>query len=111
MLTLKITHNKRNSVLGLDFTTSDLANRNLKSLDAKDEQIFFTGNVMIDTLLKNKPRFTKPAIWQELDLREKEYLVMTLHGPANVDEEEKLKALMDEIIKNSRDLPLIFPVH
>jgi len=99
------------SITDYFFTTSNLANENLKNLGAKDEQIFFTGNVMIDTLLKNKPRFSKPAIWEELKLNEKEYLVMTLHRPANVDEEDKLKALIKEIVNNSKDLPLIFPVH
>jgi UDP-N-acetylglucosamine 2-epimerase (non-hydrolysing) len=36
---------------------------------------------------------------------------MTLHRPANVDEESKLKELIAEIIKNSHELPLVFPVH
>jgi UDP-N-acetylglucosamine 2-epimerase (non-hydrolysing) len=36
---------------------------------------------------------------------------MTLHRPANVDEDEKLKVLIDEIISNSQGLPLIFPAH
>lgn len=36
---------------------------------------------------------------------------MTLHRPANVDEELKLKELMDEILCHTQDLPLIFPVH
>src|SRR5690606_33314725 len=44
-------------------------------------------------------------------LRNQEYLVMTLHRPANVDEESKLKELMGEIVNHSRDLPLVFPVH
>jgi UDP-N-acetylglucosamine 2-epimerase (non-hydrolysing) len=60
---------------------------------------------------KNRPRFIKPAIWDELNLKEKEYIVLTLHRPANVDEEAKLKELIDEIITHSHNLPLIFPVH
>jgi UDP-N-acetylglucosamine 2-epimerase (non-hydrolysing) len=66
---------------------------------------------MIDTLLANEDRFVPPAFWDELQLKKKEYLVMTLHRPANVDEEGSLKALMTEIINHSRDLPLVFPVH
>ena len=50
-------------------------------------------------------------MWQELDLEEGKYIVMTLHRPANVDEEEKLRYLLQEIIDNSQGLPLIFPVH
>lgn len=99
------------SITNYFFTTSDLANKNLKSSGVKDNQIFFVGNTMIDTLLKQRPNFKKPEVWDELSLKEKEYLVMTLHRPANVDEEAKLKELMDEIVNNTNDLPLIFPVH
>src|SRR5690606_11744594 len=75
------------------------------------ERIFFVGNTMIDTLLKQRPRFQKPSIWDDLKLQEKGYIVMTLHRPGNVDEESKLRALMDEIIAHSHNLPLVFPVH
>jgi UDP-N-acetylglucosamine 2-epimerase (non-hydrolysing) len=93
------------------FTTSEIANENLRKSGVKEEQIFYVGNTMIDTLLKNRPRFRQPAIWEEIGLKEKEYIVMTLHRPANVDEEHKLKELLDEIIAHSNDLPLVFPVH
>lgn len=93
------------------FTTSEVANQNLRANGVKNEQIFFVGNTMIDTLLKQRPHFRQPAIWNELHLQEKNYIVMTLHRPANVDEESKLKDLLNEIINNSQDLPLIFPVH
>ena len=93
------------------FTTSQTANDNLRKGGIKEEQIFFVGNTMIDTLLKNKSRFTKPPVWDELNLQEGQYLVMTLHRPANVDEEQKLKYLLNEIIDNSHGLPLVFPVH
>src|SRR6056297_219691 len=93
------------------FTTSEIANENLRKSGVEDERIFYVGNTMIDTLLKHRPRFRKPPVWDEVGLREKEYLVMTLHRPANVDEEEALKGLMDELLANTRDLPLVFPVH
>ncbi|MFN2262462.1 MAG: non-hydrolyzing UDP-N-acetylglucosamine 2-epimerase [Psychroflexus sp.] len=93
------------------FTTSKLANHNLIKSGVLKEQIFFVGNTMIDTLLKQRPRFRKPPIWDQLKLRDKEYIVMTLHRPSNVDEEEKLKELINEIIKHSKELPLVFPVH
>jgi UDP-N-acetylglucosamine 2-epimerase (non-hydrolysing) len=93
------------------FTTSETANENLRKAGIKGEQIFFVGNTMIDTLLKNKSRFTKPTVWDKLNLQKGQYLVMTLHRPANVDEEVKLKYLIKEIVDNSHGLPLIFPVH
>jgi len=93
------------------FTTTDIARNNLKKSGVEDECIFFVGNVMIDTLLKHRPRFQKPQVWDEVGLSEGNYIVMTLHRPSNVDEEETLKSLMNEIIENTQDLPLIFPVH
>jgi UDP-N-acetylglucosamine 2-epimerase (non-hydrolysing) len=99
------------SITDYFFTTTTLANHNLKTYGAKDQQIFFVGNVMIDTLLKNLPRLIKPEVWEKIGLRPKEYFVITLHRPANVDEEGKLKHLMNEIIDNVHGLPIIFPVH
>lgn len=93
------------------FTTSEIANANLRKAGVADDRIFFVGNTMIDTLLKQQPHFVQPQIWQEAGLRAQEYFVMTLHRPANVDQEQQLKALMDAIVSASRDLPLIFPVH
>ena len=37
--------------------------------------------------------------------------MMTLHRPANVDEENNLIEIINEIVKNSNRLPVIFPVH
>ena len=93
------------------FTTSDIANANLKASGYRDDQIFFVGNCMIDTLLANRSRFIKPTTWEELGLSEKCYFIMTLHRPANVDEGAKLKELMDEIINNTQNMSLVFPVH
>ncbi len=93
------------------FTTSETANKNLRKLGAKDNQVFFVGNTMIDTLLRNRHRFRKPAIWNKLKLKKGHYIVITLHRPANVDEEKKLKNIIDEIVNSSGGLPLIFPAH
>jgi len=99
------------SITNYFFTTSVIANNNLLASGVKSEQIFFVGNTMIDTLLKQIPNFRKPLLWNEIGLKEKEYIVMTLHRPANVDQEEGLKKLIEEIIDNSKDLQLVFPVH
>lgn len=93
------------------FTTSELANQNLNKEGVDSSKIHFVGNTMIDTLLKQRGNFKQPEIWNELNLVEKEYIVMTLHRPANVDEENKLKELIDQIIEHSHGLPIIFPVH
>ena len=95
----------------LFFTTSEVANENLRRLGAKPEQIHFVGNVMIDTLLANLDRLRKPSFFDEMGLTDKSYLVLTMHRPANVDESSKLKRTMYEILDNVRGLPVIFPIH
>ena len=75
------------------------------------QRVWFVGNVMIDTLLANRARFRKPEIWDELKLQDKEFIVMTMHRPANVDEENHLRAMMEQIIDNVHGLPVIFPIH
>ena len=93
------------------FTTTPWASNNLKSTGVEDSRIFFVGNVMIDTLLNNRNRFRKPALWDKLQLKEKSYLLITLHRPANVDEGNKLKSHISEIVSNAQGLPVIFPIH
>jgi UDP-N-acetylglucosamine 2-epimerase (non-hydrolysing) len=99
------------SLADLFFTTTLKANQNLFNQGAKKEQVFFVGNVMIDTLLANRNRFKKPDFWDKLDLKKGEFLVMTLHRPANVDDIEKLKNYLNVIANNVNGLPVLFPVH
>ena len=93
------------------FTTTELANENLRKTGVPDEKIFFVGNVMIDTLLANRQRFHKPAFFDTLGLQKGNYFVLTMHRPANVDEAEKLKSLMHEIVSNTQGLSIVFPIH
>lgn len=119
------------------FTTSEIANKNLLMSGAmlvnspspianyqlpalQEEQyafqrisqrVWYVGNVMIDTLLANRNRFRRPAVFDELQLTKGQYIMMTMHRPANVDEEVHLKALMEQIITNVHGLPIIFPIH
>lgn len=121
------------------FTTSEMANKNLLMAGASIEgeggklkvkgeelpileeeqyafkrvlqRVWYVGNVMIDTLLTNRPKFRRPLIYDTLRLEEKQYVVMTMHRPANVDEQEHLKALMEQIITSVHGLPIIFPIH
>lgn len=99
------------SITDYFYTTTPLASNNLKKMGVSDDRIFFVGNTMIDTLLKLRPHFKPPPIWDALGLKADNYLVMTLHRPANVDEEEGLKGLIKAIVMHSEGLPLIFPVH
>lgn len=93
------------------FTTSEIANENLRKSGFSEEKIHYVGNTMIDTLLAQMPRFEKPEGELFDQLKPKEYFVMTMHRPANVDQEQKLKAMIEAILEGTQGLPIIFPVH
>jgi UDP-N-acetylglucosamine 2-epimerase (non-hydrolysing) len=93
------------------FTTSVFANTNLLSIGIKKEVIFFVGNTMIDTLLKNIPNFRKPNFWDTYSLTSKKYLVLTLHRPSNVDDKGKLEKIINDVLLYSENNSVVFPVH
>ena len=93
------------------FTTSEIANANLRNLGVSDERIHFVGNTMIDTLLAQMPNFKKPEGEIFDQLIPQGYFVMTMHRPANVDQEHQLKAMIDAILEGTQGLPIVFPVH
>ena len=84
------------SIADYFFTTSKQANENLLSIGIKEENIFFVGNTMIDTLAKYKHKLIRPTLWNEVNLKKKSYIVMTLHRPFNVDDKIRLKKLIKE---------------
>ena len=93
------------------FTTSEFANQNLRKAGVDEQRIFFVGNTMIDTLLQQQAFFKPPAFWQSLQLEKGKYLVVTLHRPNNVDNEQQLKDLIEVLEHEAGQLPVIFPVH
>ena len=93
------------------FTTTEIANENLLNEGAAEENIFLVGNTMIDTLLANLDNLTKPGLWDNFGLEESRYFVMTLHRPANVDEQIKLKQLIDNVAEAAGNEKIVFPVH
>ncbi len=93
------------------FTTSEIANTNLRKAGVPEGKIHFVGNTMIDTLKAQMPRFRPPEGDLFDSLEKRHYFVMTMHRPANVDQEQQLKAMIDAILEGTEGLPIIFPVH
>ncbi len=93
------------------FTTSEVANANLRRAGVGDDRIFFVGNTMIDTLLANLERLRPPPFWDEAGLQPGGYFVMTLHRPANVDDKAGFARLIDAVGEAVRGLPVVFPLH
>jgi UDP-N-acetylglucosamine 2-epimerase (non-hydrolysing) len=93
------------------FTTSEVANENLRRAGVPEAAIHFVGNTMIDSLLANLDRLRPAPCWDELRLSPGAYFVVTLHRPANVDETQGFVGLLRAIGDGTRGLPVVFPVH
>ncbi|MEJ0034106.1 MAG: UDP-N-acetylglucosamine 2-epimerase (non-hydrolyzing) [Bacteroidota bacterium] len=98
------------SITDYFFTTSEVANSNLQKAGVSKEQIFFVGNTMIDTLYANLSKAIQPELWTTAGLRSREYYVLTLHRPSNVDDHEKFSNLM-RTIDSLAEGKIVFPVH
>ena len=93
------------------FTTERSAMENLAREGVPGDKVFFVGNVMIDTLLKNVRKSEGSAIREDLGLGEGPYGVLTLHRPSNVDDPGVLTVIFDALMEISREIPIVFPIH
>lgn len=93
------------------FTTSSLASKNLVIGGVAENRIHFVGNTMVDTLLQNLHRIKEPDFYQSHNLSQSNYYLLTLHRPANVDDLDKLKSLLDSILIGTEESIIVFPVH
>ena len=99
------------SIADLLLTPSIDGNMNLIKEGIPQERIRFVGNIMIDTLFNMRERSDESTLLADLGISPKEYGLVTLHRPSNVDQEETLHNFVDILDKTSRDLPLVWPVH
>jgi len=99
------------AISDLLFCTEPSGVDNLRKEGVPAEKILLVGNVMIDTLLKNRARADKSPILAELGLQEASYAILTLHRPANVDDPAVFGRLLDAIEVIQQDLPIVFPIH
>lgn len=73
--------------------------------------MFFVGNIMIDTLVRNLKKAKSSTILEELKLTERRYALVTLHRPSNVDDPIVLRNYLEVFEIIGQEFPLIFPVH
>jgi UDP-N-acetylglucosamine 2-epimerase (non-hydrolysing) len=100
------------------YTTERSALANLLREGISEERVCFAGNVMIDSLLSNKPYARKPAdtlaahgASPALVQGAGGYGVVTLHRPSNVDDAAALQSLLSVLREVSERLPLVFALH
>jgi len=99
------------SISDLLFCTEQSGIDNLKKEGINGVKAYLVGNLMIDTLLKNREKAQSSRILQQLELTACGFAVLTLHRPSNVDDPIVFAKLLDAIDQMQRHLPIVFPVH
>jgi len=99
------------AISDLLFVSEPSGVENLRAEGIEERRIHFVGNVMIDTLMRHKQRADESNVLEQLDLQPKQYALVTLHRPANVDTPDKLASIIEGLGNISQQLPVIFAMH
>jgi UDP-N-acetylglucosamine 2-epimerase (non-hydrolysing) len=92
-------------------TPSTDAVENLRAEGIPAERISFVGNIMIDSLRGQLERAKQSTARADLGLADKEYAVLTLHRPSNVDDTVAFVQIIVALEELARRLPVVFPAH
>lgn len=99
------------SVSDLLFVSEASGLAHLKKEGVPAEKVFFTGNCMIDTLLRHQRSSAAPSVLEALGLAAKSYLLLTLHRPSNVDNRAGQKTILRLIEQIAGQIRVVFPIH
>ncbi|MCF7792555.1 MAG: UDP-N-acetylglucosamine 2-epimerase (non-hydrolyzing) [Candidatus Cloacimonetes bacterium] len=92
-------------------TPSTDGDENLLNEGVPKEKIHFVGNIMIDSLIQYKDKAKQSDILKKIAIKEKEYALITLHRPSNVDSEKGLLTILNAFEEISKSIKLVFPIH
>jgi UDP-N-acetylglucosamine 2-epimerase (non-hydrolysing) len=106
-------HNRRltDHVSTLLLTHSAEAHENLAAEGIPAERIAFVGNTMIDTLFQNVDKARALEVWKDYGVEKGDYVLVTLHRPALVDDAELLTRTVAALGVVAEAVPVVFPVH
>jgi len=93
------------------FVTEHSGMVNLAKEGANPQSTFFVGNVMIDSLCHYKEKALALPLMEQLGLVEKDFVLMTMHRPSNVDQPSKIKTILEVIEGVSKSKKVVFPIH
>jgi UDP-N-acetylglucosamine 2-epimerase (non-hydrolysing) len=92
------------------FVTEQSGIDNLKEIGIT-EHVYLVGNTMIDTQKKYLQQALDTNYYKTLNVKPKEYVLITLHRPSNVDDMKKLKKIFDDFEELSKTETLVYPIH
>jgi len=93
------------------FVTEPSGRDNLLREGVAEDNIFFVGNVMIDTLAENARRVKNGEAVRPLGDFSGDYAALTLHRPSNVDDPATFSRIISALEATASIAPVFFPAH
>ena len=93
------------------FVTEQSGLDNLKKEGFDFNNVHFVGNSMIDSLIQYRDKALKLKPWKKYGLKRKNYCLVTLHRPSNVDKMEDLLYIIKMLNEIAKKIDVLFPVH
>ena len=83
------------------FTAGIASVSNTNREGAEQSRVYMVGNILIDNLRFNHNRWRRPAIMDEMGLKEGQYVVFTINRKALLADKEKLQSMID-VVRGAR---------
>ena len=93
------------------FVSEESGLENLKREGISDSKVFFTGNIMIDSLVHYLDRIDQSNMLSEYELNKQNYILTTFHRPSNVDTGSNIQSLGNLLNSLAEKRKIIFPIH
>lgn len=93
------------------FTAGMVANRNLNQTGTESKNVYYVGNILMDSIRYSRNRLLKPVWFSVLGLKENNYLLLTINRHALLENKENLRRLVQTAIDKADGLPIVAPLH
>ncbi|WP_321332184.1 UDP-N-acetyl glucosamine 2-epimerase [uncultured Bacteroides sp.] len=93
------------------FTAGMVANRNLNQAGTENENVYYVGNILVDTIRYNRNRLIRPVWFNVLGLKKQSYILLTINRHALLNNKLILKILLQTIIEKANGMPIVAPLH
>lgn len=77
---------------------------------AEQSKIYMVGNILMDTLRYNRPRLSRPDVFDSLGLKERAYIVFTLNRKALISDRGNLETMICAMLAKAGGVPVVAPL-
>jgi len=96
------------------FAPTEKSKQTLLKEGIEENKIFVTGNTIVDAVYQNLELANKKAdVLEQLDLKEKEYFLVTTHRQENVDNKDRFQGILSGLqqLAKEYEMPVVYPIH